>query len=88
MSQRQKFLASLLDPRATRNVDFAALCQLLIALEFTQRIRGSHHLFSRQDIPEILNLQPGSGGQAKPYQVRQVRELLIKYESVLGLSLS
>jgi hypothetical protein len=42
------------------------------------RIKGSHHIFYREDIEEILNLQP-SGGNAKPYQVKQVRNVIIKY---------
>jgi len=45
---------------------------------FSERINGDHHIFYRQDIDEILNLQP-KGSQAKAYQVRQVRNLIIKY---------
>jgi hypothetical protein len=41
-------------------------------------IRGSHHIFTRSDIPEILNLQP-QGTNAKRYQVKQVRAILITY---------
>jgi hypothetical protein len=47
-------------------------------LGFKERIRGSHHIFSRHDIPEILNLQP-KGTKAKRYQVKQVRGILVKY---------
>ena len=47
-------------------------------LGFEERVRGSHHLFSKEGVPEIVNLQT-QGGQAKPYQVRQVRRLIIKY---------
>jgi hypothetical protein len=43
------------------------------------RIKGDHHIFTREDIEEILNLQP-KGSQAKPYQVRQVRQALVKYQ--------
>jgi predicted RNA binding protein YcfA (HicA-like mRNA interferase family) len=45
---------------------------------FNERIKGSHHIFYRQDIEEILNLQP-KGSQAKAYQVKQVRNLILKY---------
>jgi hypothetical protein len=51
---------------------------LLNALGFAERIKGGHHIFSRADIEEILNLQP-VGSDAKSYQVRQVRDILIKY---------
>jgi len=42
------------------------------------RVNGSHHIFSRENVEEIINLQP-KNGQAKPYQVKQVRELIVKY---------
>jgi hypothetical protein len=48
-------------------------------LGFQERVRGDHHIFSRTGIEEILNLQP-KGGKAKPYQVKQVRSLLLKYK--------
>jgi hypothetical protein len=54
------------------------LCGLLERLGFSLRIRGDHHIFFREGIEEILNLQP-KGNQAKPYQVKQVRNLIIKY---------
>ena len=41
--------------------------------------RGSHCIFFRDGVEEIVNIQP-RGGQAKPYQVRQVRDLLLKYQ--------
>jgi hypothetical protein len=48
---------------------------------FAERTRGSHHIFSRDEIAEILNLQP-KGGKAKAYQVKQVRAVLLKYNLV------
>ena len=47
---------------------------------FAQRIKGSHHIFSKEGIEEIINLQPVLGGKAKPYQVKQVRNLILKYK--------
>jgi predicted RNA binding protein YcfA (HicA-like mRNA interferase family) len=55
------------------------LCQLLIKLGFDERIRGSHHIFTKEGVEEILNLQPKQG-KAKTYQVKQVREVLRKYQ--------
>ncbi len=54
------------------------LCQLLIRLGFDQRIKGDHHVFTRHGVEEIVNLQP-KGSQAKAYQVRQVRGILVRY---------
>jgi hypothetical protein len=53
---------------------------LLVGLGFDERIRGSHHIFSRVDVVEILNLQPATAGLAKPYQVKPVRAVVVKYK--------
>ncbi|NJL89880.1 MAG: type II toxin-antitoxin system HicA family toxin [Coleofasciculaceae cyanobacterium SM2_1_6] len=58
---------------------FDQLCQLLSSLGFVERIRGSHHIFSKTGIEEILNLQPQQG-KAKAYQVKQVRTMILKYQ--------
>lgn len=51
---------------------------MLKALGFEERIRGSHFIFSRDGIVEIINLQP-KGPNAKPYQVKQIREIITAY---------
>jgi predicted RNA binding protein YcfA (HicA-like mRNA interferase family) len=60
------------------NIPFDSLCGLLRQLGFDERIRGSHHIFAKESIAEILNLQ-AKGNKAKPYQVQQVRKLILKY---------
>lgn len=52
---------------------------LLRDLGFDERIRGSHHIFMKEGVEEILNLQP-KGSKAKPYQVKQVRRVILKYQ--------
>jgi hypothetical protein len=47
-------------------------------LGFNERIRGSHHIFTKDGIDEILNLQP-KGSKAKSYQVKQVRNIILNY---------
>lgn len=49
------------------------------ALGFEMRVRGSHHIFARDGVAEILNLQP-KGSNSKPYQVKQVRNVIVKYK--------
>ena len=71
---RQRILAGISDG----DTEFTALRQLLARLGFEERIRGSHHIFTRDDVVEILNLQP-KGHKAKAYQVKQVRGILVKY---------
>ncbi|MGI4870316.1 MAG: type II toxin-antitoxin system HicA family toxin [Janthinobacterium lividum] len=80
MSRRQKFLAQLLSGQSDRTLDFSALCNLLLSLGFQLRIKGSHHIFTHPNVAEIINLQPASGSVVKPYQAKQVRELLIQYQ--------
>ncbi len=61
-------------------LSFEELCDLLRRLNFQERQRGgSHRIFTRDGIAEILNLQSRGGDRAKPYQVRQVRQLILKY---------
>jgi hypothetical protein len=78
MSKITKTLERLLRGKADANIDFDAHCVLLRHLGFTERIRGSHHIFTREGVVEILNLQP-KGAKAKPYQVRQVRDVIVSY---------
>ncbi len=82
MGEQAKVLLRLLGGRSDANIRFSELCQLLLRLGFAVRIRGDHHIFSREGMAEIVNLQP-KGPMAKPYQVRQVRNLITRYQ--LGL---
>jgi predicted RNA binding protein YcfA (HicA-like mRNA interferase family) len=79
MSQLKKFLLKVLSGTSDANISFAELCQLLQQLGFDERIRGSHHIFTKEGIEEILNLQPKKA-KAKPYQVKQVRAVILKYK--------
>jgi len=79
MSQQDKLLAKILLGTSDSNIPFDQLCQLLRTLGFDERIRGSHHIFSQEGIEEILNLQPKQG-KAKPYQVKQVRTVILNYQ--------
>jgi hypothetical protein len=69
--------------RSDANVAFSDLLSLLERLGFHLRVRGSHHVLWRDGVEEILNLQP-KGVNAKPYQVRQVRALILKYRMESG----
>ena len=72
-------LRKVLQGTADANIAFADLRRLLRSLGFDERVRGDHHIFTRTGVEEILNLQP-RGANAKPYQVKQVRNLLIRYK--------
>ena len=79
MSKEAKLLSKILMGKSDANIPFEQLCQLLRKLEFDERIRGSHHIFTQNGIEEILNLQPQQG-KAKAYQVKQIRNLILKYK--------
>jgi len=78
MAKLARLKERILSGSSDANIDFSPLCNLLKALGFEERIRGGHHIFTRADVEEIINLQP-KGAKAKPYQVRQVRNLLVEY---------
>ena len=79
MSKHDKLLVQILRGTSDANISFESLCQLLRHIGFNERIKGSHHIFYREDVDEILNLQP-KGSKAKPYQVKQVRGVIVKYQ--------
>ena len=80
MSRIKKAVSKILEGRSDANFDFENLCFVLERAGFKRRSgKGSHKIFFRDGVAEIVNLQP-KGGQAKPYQVKQVRDLLLKYQ--------
>jgi len=68
----------LLSGTADASIRFDDLCTVLERLGFEVRIRGSHHLFRKAGVEEWINLQR-DGGNAKPYQVKQVRGIILRY---------
>lgn len=79
MDRHERLLQTILGGRPDANIRFADLRALLFHLGFDERVRGSHHLFDKQGVVEIINIQ-SRGGHAKPYQVRQVRNVILKYK--------
>ena len=81
MSKFEKIIQKVISGSSDKNIEFDELCRLLKTFGFDERIKGSHHIYFKSGISEIINLQP-FGNKAKPYQVKQVRELLIKYKLI------
>ena len=79
MNRHERLLQTILGGRSDANIRFADLRALMQHLGFEERIRGSHHLYRNGGIAEKVNLQRDDGN-AKPYQVRQVRRLILKYD--------
>ncbi|MBI4338955.1 MAG: type II toxin-antitoxin system HicA family toxin [Chloroflexi bacterium] len=75
---RRRLLRRLLRG-ALNNVAFGDMMNLMEGFGFTcSRVSASHHIFVHSDIPEMLNLQ-SVGGEAKPYQIRQVLKVVERY---------
>lgn len=71
-------LEKILSGRSDANIRFRELRRLLVVLGFEERIKGDHYIYSRDGVAEIINLQP-RGSFAKPYQIKQVRQLVFRY---------
>lgn len=78
MGKFEKLLWQILRGTSDRNIAFDDLCQLLENLGFEKRIRGSHHVFRKPGVMEKINLQR-DGSDAKAYQVKQVRNIILKH---------
>jgi len=79
MSKFGKLLYKILSGRSDRNIPFSELCYILNKLGFQKRIKGDHHIYYHDRIVEIINIQP-IGSEAKAYQVKQIRNIILKYK--------
>ena len=66
MTRHDKTLERILRGASDANISFDELCSLLRSLGFNERVKGSHHIFTRSDAVEIINLQP-KDSKAKAY---------------------
>ena len=74
---RKKLLQKIL--AGSKNIKFSDMVNLVKGFGFNlSRTDGSHHIFVRLNIPELVNLQ-NLKGQAKPYQIRQFLKLIEKH---------
>ncbi|MEO8084842.1 MAG: type II toxin-antitoxin system HicA family toxin [Ardenticatenales bacterium] len=79
MARHRDLLDRVLHGASDANIAFGDLRLLLLGLGFAERVRGEHFIFSKDGVAEILNLQP-KGALAKPYQVKQVRGVIVRYK--------
>jgi predicted RNA binding protein YcfA (HicA-like mRNA interferase family) len=76
MSNWKKTLERLMTGQSDANIGYDKICQLLNRLGYVSKQSGSHNIFRKPGF-DLINIQD-SGGKAKSYQVRQVREQLRK----------
>ena len=81
MGKYEKVMDKILRGASDANIAFDDIRGILLKLGFDERVRGSHHMYRKDGVEEKINIQR-SGNKAKPYQVRQVREVLLKYRLV------
>ena len=81
MGKYDKLIFKILRGTSDTNIGFGEIRDLLLNLGFEERTRGSHHIFRKTGIEERINIQK-DGPKAKPYQVRQIRTILLKYRFI------
>ena len=79
MSISQKLLLSVLSGTQDNNIKFKDLQKLLEFYGFSYRVKGDHFIYWKDGINELINIQP-DGNKAKAYQVKQVRNIILKYK--------
>lgn len=78
MGQIEKLFFKILCGTQDSNVKFSELQHILDYMGFDVRIKGDHHIYTKNNVTEIINIQP-IGNKAKPYQVKQIRNIILKY---------
>lgn len=79
MPTAEKIMISIMSGTQDKNIKFRDLKKLLEVLNFDCRIKGDHFIYSYKNLPENINIQP-QGNMAKPYQVKQIRNYMLKYK--------
>ena len=79
MGKFESVLAILLRGSSDNNISFNDLSYILKSLSFELRVKGDHFIYTHPSMIEIINIQP-LGSKAKAYQVKQVRDLILKYK--------
>ena len=75
----QKVYNNVMSGKSDNNIRFNDLRKMLDSLNFGYRVKGDHFIYYRDDIPEIINIQP-KGNKAKSYEVKQIRLLFKRYD--------
>jgi hypothetical protein len=77
----EKAITEILSGDKDNGIEFSDVRLVLFRLGFACRVKGDHFIYSRDGIAEIVNIQP-AGNKCKAYQVKQIRNLLLKYGMV------
>jgi hypothetical protein len=58
MGKYEKILQKILAGTSDNNIKFSELRRLLNKLGFEERIRGDYYIFTKDNVEEIINIQP------------------------------
>jgi predicted RNA binding protein YcfA (HicA-like mRNA interferase family) len=76
MNKADKLKAKVLSGKGYHNFSFSDLAVLLAGLGFVlDRQESSHQVWKHPAVPTLVNVQSVKG-KAKPYQLRQLREII------------
>ncbi len=78
MGKHNKVMEKILRGASDANIAFDDIRGVLLYLGFEERVRGSHHIYRKNRIEEKINMQR-EGNKAKPYHLRQVRQIILRY---------
>jgi hypothetical protein len=78
VGRKRKLLERILSARSDANIPFEQTRTLLKSLGFSEDTEGDHFIYRKEGIPVRINIQP-QGAKCKPYQVRQIRKVLVDY---------
>ncbi len=79
MGKIEKLLIKILKGDSDKNIRFHEMQTLLLKLGFEERKRGSHHVYRKQGVNSLINLQKDNG-YCKSYQVKQIRKVIVNYK--------
>lgn len=75
--KKRRLLQKLLS--GSKNIRFSEAVACAKAFGFQlSRTTGDHHIYVHPEIPELVNLQ-AVDGKAKPYQVKQLLQIIERY---------
>lgn len=80
MSRYSKIRADILSGKSDKNISEEDMRFFLAKIgAIYRRTKGSHIQYSIDNIPELINIQP-QNGKIKPYQVKEIRNIVNKYK--------
>lgn len=75
----EKIYHEVMSGTKDNSIRFSEIQKLLDVLHFKCRIKGDHFIYYKDGVEEIINIQP-DGNKAKAYQVKQIRNIILKYK--------